>query len=264
MQIFIKLPNGKTAVYTPETGSKVIDLKRFVLQKMRDDYGGYISNMLIYSMHPHYYKFLRDHYVIEEFVSNNSTIEMTIKSSKYLKNNKTQSFLIHIDLEGYGNLDDILVYCAPEDNIEYLLNYVLEELYSIKKHHLTSNDVSISYKGNVLESNKLFAEYNTISKSFVQFTTKDGVFNNLVTVGEILNKFSNFHHCIPIGERNDQLPHLIISKNENHTISAVDYKCKLCEKYYDMLFPCCREKVCFSCANKMVKYAECILCEKRF
>ena len=250
MQLFLRLPTDKTITYMPEEGARIIDAKRYTIHKLQTMYNLDISIMAIYSMYTTYSgKCLANDYLLEGNVTNNTTLHMFFKSNNHAKN-RLQEFLISVDIDGY-DVKSFTAKCSPDDYIQYLLNYILEELFSIQKHDLMTDDVMIMYENEPLNPEKRFAEYNEISTSYIQLNLKE----------ESYSRFSNQRECVSIGNRIDMKPHFIFKRKTNGlSFTKMSNHCENCEYHYDMISICCRKKICFGCMEKSFE-TECVLCK---
>lgn len=257
MQIFLKLPTDKTIVYISEPKDKIINIKRHAIQRMRSMHNADISPMMIYSMYVVYNgKCLFDDYLIEDYVVKDTTLHLHFRSGFFPKN-RLQEFIVSTDINWHKNLSNVSVFCSPDDTIEYLIRYILEELYTLQKHDLTSNDVIITHNGWSLNPKKQFAEYNGLSSSYFKFRHNDNLFDKTTIIGDFLHQCQNGEYCISVSERKNKKPHLILEKI-NAIFPEISLSCVGCYKSYNMITPCCRKRICTQCMKQILDNHVCI------
>jgi hypothetical protein len=270
MQIFLKLPTDKTLVYISEPTDKIIDVKRYALQKIKEIEKIDVSLVMVYHMYINYNgKILYDDYLVKEHVVKNTTMHLHIRSG-YFQKDRTQEFIVSVDINEYKLPRFFSVFCSPDDTIEYLIQYILEKLYLIKKHDLTLNDIAITYNNTYLHPNKHFAEYNQISSSYLKLKQNDNLFENSTIIGDFLHQSPNGYYYMSLGDRKDKKPHLIfrkehpsisiLKKEKNALFLKKNSSCDECDNPYVMVTPCCRNRICTSCMKYILYGHVCHLC----
>ena len=259
MQIFLKLPTDKTLVYESKHDEKIINVKRQVIKRMRNMYNIDIAPMMVYSMYAVYNgKCLLDNNIIENHMIKDTTLHLHFRTG-ILKKNRSQEFIIHTNINDHTNITNLSVFCSPDDTIEYLIKYILEELHTLQEHDLTVNDVVFTYDNLLLHPKKEFGEYDQFSSSYIKFKQDDHLLNKTTIIGDFLYTVPNGNHCISVSNRKDKKPQLILKK-ANVTFPEVDVSCIGCDKAYHMITPCCRKRICVVCLKLIFDRNECI-CE---
>jgi len=264
MQFFLKLPTDRTLVYTSGPTDKIIDVKRQAIRRMRENDKVDIPLVMVYSMYIAYNgKLLFDHYLVKDYVAKDTTMHLYFRSGIVAKD-RTQEFIIYVNIDGYKNVPKFSVFCSPDDPIEYLVKCIIEELYMIQKHSFTYDSVCVMYNNLILNPNKNFAEYDQISSSYMKFKNDDNLFDNTTLIGDFLHQYPNGYYCMSVGDRKDKKPHLILKKrNVVFKEIKMNTPCIICENFYAMetpyvmITPCCRKRVCTRCMKRILDHHKC-------
>ena len=254
MNITIKLPDGNTLDISTDNKATVFDLKRIIRDKTRDDVLTDEYKMTPYKINLIYKnKMLTDSDILSDNLINKDTkiINFVYRLVGGPIINRTQKFMVHIDMDEFKDMSDFVIMCSPYDTISYSLKYVLEHVYIIHKHNLTKNDITISYNGILLHPEKYFAEYKNLSKSFIIFNNQNDVINEKSTIGYLMKNHSDYYHLVETGYRDDDFPYLVVSNKYNETYEPINSKCYDCNNDdYFVIEPITRYKLCSKCVDK--------------
>jgi hypothetical protein len=255
MQVFIYLPNGKNLVCPISDNDKIINIKRFIAEKLNFDNWQKIYDMRLTCGG----RTLYNNLLAKSVLFNDATVHLVTTAYSGPESVRNEKSLVYF----MDNSDGLEVEYSPNDKVIYILQYILETL--IKNKILSDglvDDFHLKLGDKILDASKCIAEYPELSTSFISFHTQNDFINNSPILSKLINKLGSYYQIIFLGHRKESDAKLKFCAGPQN-IGTTNNCCLTCDQDYTMILPCCRKRSCYQCYENNIIRNNCAVCSKQ-
>lgn len=207
-------------------------------------------------------KYLDDNDNLSKVVQHDSTLHLCNKILAGPACQRSESIKVY-----YGDETDdyIVVNYAPNDRIGYIAQVVIEILvhHNLLDENITIGDIHLKLRNKVLDLWRDTAEYKELAPSYFTYHLQEEFINKDSIFSKLIKKFGTYYQTVILGNRSttDEQLRLYVGKSDS---VPENYNCIVCNKQYNVLLPCCRERICYSCVDKAFHNDKCPSCSNSF